>query len=154
MRTLKITSTHNSKRGALTSYRWVGRPPLSPDELQKIGPQARKWAAEVLLHSISIIPDLSMLTHTALSKSWTYGDGEKTLMTRGPYGVTRYVLAGRSTRSFIWPSHVVGVCNGTIRPFAISCNGRTGSRERLKSVEWSAFQQVRVSEDLFLTGAR
>ncbi|QMW43901.1 hypothetical protein G4B11_007271 [Aspergillus flavus] len=29
---------------------WVGRPPLSPDELQKIGPQARKWAAEQILN--------------------------------------------------------------------------------------------------------
>ncbi|KAB8261517.1 glutamate-cysteine ligase-domain-containing protein [Aspergillus pseudonomiae] len=29
---------------------WVGRAPLSPEELQKIGPQARKWAAEQILN--------------------------------------------------------------------------------------------------------
>ncbi|PIG88245.1 glutamate cysteine ligase [Aspergillus arachidicola] len=29
---------------------WVGRAPLSPEEIQKIGPQARRWAAEQILN--------------------------------------------------------------------------------------------------------
>ncbi|KAF7590339.1 hypothetical protein BBP40_002942 [Aspergillus hancockii] len=29
---------------------WVGRPPFSPEDIQKVSPQARKWAAEQILN--------------------------------------------------------------------------------------------------------